>query len=194
MTCQDFLSSHSDYMDGRLDADADARCSEHVDACPECARHHRIITRSLRLLGDVPTVEPSSDFHDRLQHRILHLQDEMARHDRFSGSGTMASLAVAAVIALVAWAPLMLPDAMGGDKRIADARSLTTRAARTASRDMAPVEWYGSAPGTPVQDGPLSMSAAFPGPYSPLIVEAPVTRASGRAARAVFAAYYPGVE
>jgi hypothetical protein len=186
-------------VDGLLDEREAVRFLVHLEGCTSCARFHEVVTRSLALVNELPTVQPSADFQDRLQHRLLHLQDELARHDRFAGSGSLASLAIAAVIAFVAWGPLLLQGTGG---RAGQASAAPTSAApvlaeqtdRTDDQVGAPVEWYDNAPGMPALDGASSLSAAFPGPYSPLIVEAPVTRSSRRAARAMFAAYYPALE
>lgn len=194
MTCQEFRSRHSEYLDGWLNADEEARFRAHIEACAGCARHDRVVRRSLELVATIPSVEPASDFHERLQHRILHLQDEMTRHDRFAGSGTLASLAIAAIIAIVAWGPLVWPAGVRDVDGPAVAAGEQSAPAAGTATDLGTIEWFGGAPGSPGAGGPHSMSAAFPGPYSPLIVEAPVTRTSRRAASAVFAAYYTGVE
>jgi len=199
MTCQECLSRHSDLLDGLLDAREAARCLVHLEGCSSCARFHEVMTTGLALVAGLPTVEPSADFQDRLHHRLLHLQDELARHDRFAGTGSLASLAIAAVIAFIAWGPLLIQGSTGGRAgqasavRASDARQLAEQDAGIITSPSS-VEWYDNAPGMPALDGASSLSAAFPGPYSPLIVEAPVTRASRRAARAMFAAYYPALE
>lgn len=182
MTCQEFLSHQPDYVDGCLDAAVVARCDAHLSGCANCARRERILRKSLSLLSELPAVAPSTDFQTRLDHRLLHLQDELARHDRFAGSGTLAVLAIAATIALVAWGPMLFQVRPEGMPAVA-VQSVRTPAS---------LEYYGR--GSGAGDGGASLSATFPGPYSPLIVEAPVTRASPGAARAMFAAYYPLVE
>ncbi len=191
MSCQEFRSLHADYADGVLAEPAASHYRAHVESCADCARYDRIVRESLTLLTTLPSVSPSPDFHERLQHRLLHLQDEMARHDRFAGSGALASLAIAAAIALVAWGPLLVGGSSFETERVA---VVDAAAEQIADQDETPMGWFASAPGMPVLDGAPSMSAAFPGPYSPLIVEEPVTGASRRAARAMFAAYFPAVE
>lgn len=185
MTCQEFHSHQSDYLDGVLDEAASARCRAHMACCVSCARRERVVQESLSLLSALPAVEPSENFQDRLEHRLLHLQDEMARHDRFAGSGALATLAIATAIAAVAWGPMVFDGVQSASTVVARQSDDVVRRG---------VEWYGGAPGTSGLEGAQSLSAAFPGPYSPLIVEAPVTRTSPRAARAVFAAYYSLVE
>lgn len=195
MTCHDYLSRHSEFVDGLMDAGTAARWRAHEEACNSCARYHRVVIRSLALLVDLPVVEPSDDFSERLQHRVLHLQDEMARHDRFAGSGALASLAIAAALAFVAWGPMLLAgaaSARAGSARVV--ASVPAEHTQSAEGESSLVDWYASAPGMPALGGGSSVFAAFPGPYSPLVVEAPVTRASRRAARAVFATYYPALE
>jgi len=198
MTCQQFLPRHSDFLDGVMDFEEAAACQAHLDGCISCARFHTAVTRSLALVGELPAVQPSPDFQERLQHRLLHLQDEMSRHDRFAGSGALASLAISAFIALIAWGPLMMRDAARpGQARATEpenAPNVADALPAGTAEDFTPVDWYDAVPGMIGLDGAASLSTAFPGPYSPLIVEAPVTRVSRRAARAVFAAYYPALE
>jgi hypothetical protein len=139
------------------------------------------------------------DFEARLQHRVFHLQDEMWRHDRFATTGATMSLVLAAMIALVAWGPVLMRELESGP---------ASEAAVDVSADVGPVaadviqtqevpetglpteSWYGN-PGALVggYDG-ASLNAAFPGPYSPLIVEPPVVGLSGRGARAVLTSFH----
>ena len=200
MTCQEFLSRHAEYIDGRMDGEGSARLKGHIEGCESCRRYDRVLRQGLALYRELPPVAPSEDFSERLQHRLLHLQDELSRHDRFAGSGAFASLTIAALIALVAWGPVVFAGSAEARLGRATAYEVGQVAAPVAEagtvEERTPSgEWFGQ---TPLYDGRMrsgsSLSAAFPGPYSPLIVEPPVTGASPRAARAVFAAYYPTLE
>jgi hypothetical protein len=144
--------------------------------------------RGLQLARALPEIVPSSDFDQRLQHRIFHVQDELARTDRVGASGAVVALALAGVIALAAWSPVLT----GRDAtQAARAESgLTEAAARGAGHDPidAPPWWYGGTAGrvfsfTAMSPTPIAtlseLAAAFPGPYSPLIVSPPVTRGGG---------------
>jgi|GEM_PF-446370 len=112
MTCQEFLARHAEYMDELLPASEVARWEAHISACASCARYDRVVRRGVELLRAAPQIEPSSDFFPRLQHRIYNLEDEMRGGHRGPGAGAMASLAIAGVLAFLAWSPLLRLDQM----------------------------------------------------------------------------------
>ena len=195
MTCQEYLSRHSEYLDGRLAEEVEARFRAHTEACASCRRYDEVLERSLPLLRALPGVEPSDDFAERLNHRLLHLQDEISRHDRFAGTGAFASLTIAAMIALVAWGPVMFGQSAAARADRGPGVEAQTATVERASLGDHPADWFGQPSLYDARmTGAESLSAAFPGPYSPLIVEPPVMGSSSRTARAVFAAYYPTLE
>jgi anti-sigma factor RsiW len=111
MDCKEFLASHSAYRDGELSWPEREACEAHLDACEACARYDRVVWRGAELVRDLPRIEVSEDFGERLRHRLYHVEEEM-RAPRFAvgGAGTAAStLAIAAVLAMAAWIPLMQP-------------------------------------------------------------------------------------
>lgn len=188
MTCQEYLALYSDYLDERLGAAARTRCTAHAEACRSCARYDRVMRRGLQLARSLPEIVPSSDFDQRLQHRIFHVQDDLARTDRLGASGALVALALAGVIALAAWSPV-LTRGVGPEVERA-ASGVTEPAASDARTDRVdtPPWWYGGTAGgvfsftamDPTSIATLSdLAAAFPGPYSPLIVSPPVTRGVG---------------
>jgi hypothetical protein len=157
----------------------------------------------LQMVRGLPPVLPSMDFEARLQHRVFHLQDEMWRHDRFATTGATMSLVLAAMIALVAWGPVLMREmesqpasdvtaAVVEDAGPVSADAIPSSAEPDAS--MPSESWYAH-PAALVgdYDGAGALSAAFPGPYSPLIVEPPVVGLSGRGVRAVFTSFH-GIE
>lgn len=191
MTCQECLGRYSELVDGGDGADAVA-WRAHLTRCTSCARYHRVVQRGLALVRDMPHPEPSTDFHPRLQYRIYHAMEERDRHARFASTGAAASLAIAAMIAMVAWGPLLM-SVLHEQQRTAATQTVVDAA--PAAETSTVERWYvqaGAIMGGP--DAPPTMSAAFPGPYSPLIVEAPLAGESGRTARSVLAAYLTGVE
>lgn len=110
MTCQEFLVRHAEFMDELLPQSEAARWEAHLAACASCARYDRVIRQGVRILRAAPEVEPSSDFFPRLQHRLYNLEDEMRVGNRGPGAGAMASLAIAGMLALLAWSPLLRLD------------------------------------------------------------------------------------
>jgi len=168
-TCDEFLDRHSEYVDNLLTPLESARLALHARGCDSCARYDRVVRRSQALMGDLPEIEPSEDFELRLQHRIFHIDDEAAFAPARGGAGAVATLAVAASLALLAWSPLLLRE-------------------RTAPREFTAVPdavidplfhggdaWYPAPVRAPA---PMATLASMPGPHSPLIVSPPVHRSA----------------
>lgn len=107
MTCQEFLARHSEYVDERMDPREAALWKEHRAGCISCARFDRTVRRGGELLRGLPEIEPSYDFFPRLQHRIYNLEDDLRSRRNASTTGAVTSLAIAASLALLAWAPVL---------------------------------------------------------------------------------------
>lgn len=70
MNCRDFRRKHDAYIDDTLsgvDLDAMAR---HCRACTYCARLDTRVRRALLLVHNLPVIEPSRAFNERLQLRL----------------------------------------------------------------------------------------------------------------------------
>ena len=197
MTCDEFLTHYSDYLDecfGPADA---ARWSTHIGECASCARYDRVMRRGLTLVRDLPPVVPGEDFTPRLQHRLYHVQDELIG-GRQRGMGRVTLFAGAAVLVIaVAWSPLARPDLFQGEAAtdspaaVAPAPVAPPAAAPAARADShslfvsavsAPTPEYwqtsGTHPGEISGVHPVRMSAEhLPGPYSPVFVGLPSYRA-----------------
>lgn len=243
MTCQEFLARHSEYMDGELDPREYDRVEAHRASCPRCARYDRVVRSGVRLLRGLPEVEPSPDFFPRLQHRLYHLDEELRARDRGTSAGAVASLAIAAALALLAWSPLLRAalDVQGGGEveqaatmspkapSIAEPRQplpmtprapmghpaagvtvqLAAEAGGLPSIDPGPITWGGPWSAGMLFDEPGGIAGAWwwvgatvpvaaptlrrsprlvdgqtPGPYSPLIIEAPTFRRTSVPSRA----------
>lgn len=106
LSCNDCLARHSDYLDDRLDRETAAQVRAHLKVCARCARRDRVLRQGLKLLAELPQIEPAPDFTYRLQQRIE------AEHVRSAFMPirylTVASLAVAAMLALAAWVPVLM--------------------------------------------------------------------------------------
>lgn len=108
--CEEFRTRHSEFIDGVLD-EADHRAwQRHVGSCLPCARHDRTVRRSCSLLHSLPPIETSCDFYPRLQHRIFHIDDDDRSGRQGSGGHVAVSLAIAGVMAAVAWSPAFRPQ------------------------------------------------------------------------------------
>lgn len=111
MNCSEFRDRFSDYFDGTGEPSFVADADDHLAECEGCRRYRDVVSRGSELLRDLAPVAVSEDFLPRLQHRIYHIEDGPALgRAAMSGSGTTvaAALAVAAVIALAAWAPVLV--------------------------------------------------------------------------------------
>ncbi len=183
MDCQAFLKLHSEYLDERLEQEDADRCGAHAAACESCARYDRIVRRGLELLRREPPVSVSAEFTTRLERRLLRGRDELFT-ERAPGtsSGAALSLALAGLLALAAWGPMLRAD---GDPRT-DLVLETQRGYESREPLMLPApEWWQApavAPGFDTTVRPVDrMEMAFPGPYSPLIVMPPVPGRRGAA-------------
>ena len=103
--CAAYLEDHAAWMDGFLDEAESAEHTAHAAACASCARYARVLKRGLELVRELPEIEPSAHFEERLQHRIFHIEDA-ARLERSTGRSA-PGLAAAALIGLIAWSPMI---------------------------------------------------------------------------------------
>lgn len=103
--CKAFLEDHAAWVDGVLGEAESAAHEAHARACASCARYQRVLKRGLELVRELPEIEPSAHFEERLRHRIFHI-DDAARLERSTGRSA-PGLAAAAVIALIAWSPMI---------------------------------------------------------------------------------------
>ena len=70
MDCRTFHKLHVAYVDDTLSAVHTAEMHAHVAGCARCARHDTTVRRSLFLVRNLPTIEPSLDFNTRLNARL----------------------------------------------------------------------------------------------------------------------------
>jgi anti-sigma factor RsiW len=182
VTCEEILAAHSDYLDGLLPAHEAARLQWHLSSCAACGRYDRVVRRGAELARELPAIAPSDDFAERLQHRLFHLQDgpAIAENRGASGAGTIA---VAGVIALLAWSPLLIDGATEPTGYSAVAQGASPGHAFEA---FVPDEiWFSTAGLMQVAapamltlggDDVVQVLSSVPGPYSPLTIEPPVHR------------------
>lgn len=105
--CAEFLARFSEYWD---DFDRPAERVEmeaHLARCSRCRGYARAFRDGVQLVRSLPTLEVPEDFRPRLDHRIYHLEDGAAIAMGTVGSGatTLAVVAMAALLAIVAWTP-----------------------------------------------------------------------------------------
>lgn len=114
MDCDTFLDGHSDFRDGLLALPDRVAFEAHLRDCESCARYDRVIAKGVQVLRNRPQLEVSEDFMDRLQHRLYHVDDELAAARRRRGPvsrGAAAALAAAASVAALALIPRLYTGA-----------------------------------------------------------------------------------
>lgn len=109
MDCQEYLRQFSDHHDGLTDAELSKAMEEHRSTCVSCRRYAETLESGAGALRSLPTLEVPADFRARLDHRIFHIEDgpSIAKESLGTGATTVSILAVAAVLAVAAWAPVV---------------------------------------------------------------------------------------
>jgi anti-sigma factor RsiW len=70
MDCRYFRTEHLAYLDDTLPGNVMAEARQHLLACEACAAHDRRVRRSLLLVRNLPDLEPTEAFRERLQRRL----------------------------------------------------------------------------------------------------------------------------
>jgi hypothetical protein len=110
MDCGIFLDGYSDFRDDLLPLPRRVAFEAHLRECASCARYDRVVDGGVQVLRSTEELEVSDDFMERLQHRLYHVDDELAearaRRARGPGAGRAARGAAAVAAAVVALALL----------------------------------------------------------------------------------------
>lgn len=98
MDCRKFRNNHVAYVDDLLPAFEMDAMQRHLMVCPACAHHDTKIRRGLILIRNLPSIEASPDFMERLNARLAELpaevrQDHVGARSYLSSVGTFAALA-----------------------------------------------------------------------------------------------------
>lgn len=70
MDCREFRERHAPFVDLMCSAHDEMEMRDHMRVCGACTRHDTLIRRSLMLVRSLPRIEPSPDFHARLEARL----------------------------------------------------------------------------------------------------------------------------
>jgi anti-sigma factor RsiW len=73
MDCREFRNKHVPFVDDVLPAIDMEAMRRHLTRCPKCSRQDTAIRRSLMLVRNLPTIEPSADFMKRLSVRLAEI-------------------------------------------------------------------------------------------------------------------------
>jgi hypothetical protein len=105
MDCREFSEKHLAFVDDTLAGIELVRMQRHMSECESCARHDAKIRRALLLFRNLPAIEPSEGFSDRLEARLHEEQDNelllaTTRRNLTKGAvaATIASVAMLAYI------------------------------------------------------------------------------------------------
>ena len=102
MDCCEFREHYSDFADGLLDDEAELRARRHLSLCAPCRRFDAAFRAGVSALRDLPSVQPSRSFGDRLHGRLGHeLVVRALAVDPISGA--VAAMLVMVTIGLVTW-------------------------------------------------------------------------------------------
>jgi putative zinc finger protein len=103
MDCREFRDNHSLYVDLRCSALEENDMRQHIRDCPKCSRHDTVVRRSLLLVRNLPTIDPSPDFRARLDARLRTVTPLSALRSRPMRPSYSAFAALAAGIAFVTY-------------------------------------------------------------------------------------------
>ena len=73
MNCREFRNKHVAFVDDVLPAIDMEGMRRHLARCPKCSRQDTAIRRSLMLVRNLPTIEPSAEFMNRLSARLAEI-------------------------------------------------------------------------------------------------------------------------
>lgn len=96
MDCLEFRNQYLAYVDQTLPPPAQSAADMHLATCRLCARHDLAMRRGLLVLRNLPSVEPSSDFFDRLTTTLHRMERSEERASRYRGPGLGAFAAATA--------------------------------------------------------------------------------------------------
>ena len=84
MNCREFRRKHDAYVDDTLSGVDIEGMSRHLGLCQQCAALDTRIRRSLLIARNLPTIQPSAAFSERLQMRLAQERALMAARERDS--------------------------------------------------------------------------------------------------------------
>jgi hypothetical protein len=121
MDCREFRQNHVAFVDDLLPGIDLVRMQRHVLECRSCARHDTMIRRALLVVRNMPRLEVSAGFSERLQSKIRALQasgvgrGDVRAHARV-GFGTFAAVATGVMAAgLLTFAVMSRSSSMSRD-------------------------------------------------------------------------------
>jgi anti-sigma factor RsiW len=105
MDCREFCDKHVAFVDDTLAGIELVRVQRHIAECESCAKQDAKVRRALLIFRNLPSIEPSADFSQRLEARIRNEchTDLFANTQRNLRRGAIAAtLASAAMLGYIA--------------------------------------------------------------------------------------------
>lgn len=102
MDCRTFHARHVGFVDDVLPGIEIVEMQRHIAECPRCARHDALIRRSLLVFRNMPRIECSPGFTERVSDRIraLDAAPQVQRTSIVTPTGALAALFAAGIVAL----------------------------------------------------------------------------------------------
>jgi len=124
MNCREFRRKHDAYIDDTLSGVDIEAMGRHLRLCAHCAALDTRIRRSLLLAHNLPSIQPSAAFTERLQMRLTHeralkarqhataglMMGMMTRHRSPFSTGTYVALATGIAVAAGLTMSVILAD------------------------------------------------------------------------------------
>jgi len=101
MDCREFRENHFAFVDDTLPGIELVGMQMHITECESCARHDANVRRSLMLFRNLPLVQPSPGFSDRLQKKLLDAKMADAATATSARSRKLAAAAAVAATSVV---------------------------------------------------------------------------------------------
>ena len=112
MTCSEFIQRFTDFLDGGGSEEFRREAEVHLESCSECGRYRQVMQYGAELLRSMPQEQISEDFEPRLQHRLYHVDDEVALNAHTASATTVLTvLGMSVLLTALAWSPALLPTA-----------------------------------------------------------------------------------
>lgn len=106
MDCTEFLARHTEFLDGEPVEELPL-LQEHVRSCRVCGAYDRVVREALGFCRELPLVDPSPGFEERLRSRLERLEEELVAGPRFAGSSALAVVLILGFV-VAAWLPAVV--------------------------------------------------------------------------------------
>ena len=110
MNCREFHDLHPAFLDQTLAVHDVVEMQLHLAECVLCSRYDTAMRRGLLVLRNLPPLQPSADFLDRLNEKLLAAHDADARAEHYRGPGDGSFLATAASVVVVGFLAAIVFD------------------------------------------------------------------------------------